>query len=395
MNTMKYNLLLLALLTLSANSLAAQGIEFFHGSWEEALEKAKAEEKVIFVDAYAEWCGPCKMMARNVFPNKKVGDFYNRHFINMKIDMEKGMGLEFRKKYPVSAFPTLFFIDGKGELVQKAKGAKKADGLIELGQRVLEKADKSEEYAKQYKAGERDPAFVYKYVKALNRAGKSSLRVANEYFDTEPDLSTAFNLRFLHEAAIEADSKLFSMMTERREAIEAIVGKAAFQRKVYDACKATAAKAGEFNSEFLLEEAQDKMKAHYPDRAKAFKLETNAAFYLSQGQAEDYAKACKKYAKKVLDDDAAALYELATEMVKNFKGQPDVMEEAQDIAEAASEEGNNYKYDVTYAEILRLNGEPQEALEVAQRAMQKAQKKGPLAVRSVQYIIDQIEKQIH
>lgn len=395
MNTMKYNLLLLALLTLSANILAAQGIEFFHGSWEEALEKAKAEEKVIFVDAYAEWCGPCKMMARNVFPNEKVGDFYNRHFINMKIDMEKGMGLEFRKKYPVSAFPTLFFIDGKGELVQKAKGAKKADGLIELGQRVLEKADKSEEYAKQYKAGERDPAFVYKYVKALNRAGKSSLRVANEYFDTEPDLSTAFNLRFLHEAATEADSKLFSMMTERRGAIEEIVGKAAFQRKVYDACKATAAKAGEFNSEFLLEEAQDKMKEHYPDRAKAFKLETDAAFYLSQGQAEAYAKACKKYAKKVLDDDAAALYELATEMVKNFKEQPDVMEEAQDIAEAASEEGNNYKYDVTYAEILRLNGEPQEALKVAQRAMQKAQKKGPLAVRSVQYIIDQIEKQIH
>lgn len=335
------------------------------------------------------------MMARNVFPNEKVGDFYNRHFINMKIDMEKGMGLEFRKKYPVSAFPTLFFIDGKGELVQKAKGAKKADGLIELGQRVLEKADKSEEYAKQYKAGERDPAFVYKYVKALNRAGKSSLRVANEYFDTEPDLSTAFNLRFLHEAATEADSKLFSMMTERRGAIEEIVGKAAFQRKVYDACKATAAKAGEFNSEFLLEEAQDKMKEHYPDRAKAFKLETDAAFYLSQGQAEAYAKACKKYAKKVLDDDAAALYELATEMVKNFKEQPDVMEEAQDIAEAASEEGNNYKYDVTYAEILRLNGEPQEALKVAQRAMQKAQKKGPLAVRSVQYIIDQIEKQIH
>ena len=391
---MKYNVLLL-LFTLGSAALTAQGIDFFHGSWQEALDKAKAEEKVIFVDAYAEWCGPCKMMARNVFPNEKVGAFYNRHFINMKIDMEKGMGLEFRKKYPVSAFPTLFFINGKGELVQKAKGAKKVDGLIELGKRVLEKTDKSKEYAKAYKAGERDPAFVYKYVKALNRAGKSSLRVSNEYFDTDPDLSTEFNLRFLYEAATEADSKLFTMMTERRDAIEPIVGRPAFQQKVYEACKATAAKAGEFNSEFLLREAQDKMKAHYRKQAKAFALETDAAYYLSQDQPEDYAKACKKYAKKVLDDDAAALYDLTTTMVKHFKDHQGVMDEAEDIAEAAVKAGDNYKHDVAYAEILRLNGDPEKALQIARRAMKKAQREGPLAVRSVQYIIDQIEKQIH
>jgi thiol-disulfide isomerase/thioredoxin len=388
---MKHIASLTALLLLSGAALMAQGIEFFHGTWEEALEKAKAEEKVIFVDAYAEWCGPCKRMASTVFPDEKVGAFYNRHFINMKIDMEKGMGLEFRKKFPVSAYPTLFFIDGEEELVQQSRGAKAVDGLIELGQRVLEKADNSEEYAKEYEAGERDPEFVYKYVKALNRTGKSSLRVANEYFDTDPDLSTEFNLRFLFEAATEADSKLFTMMTDRRDAIELLVGKAAFDQKVYEACKATANKAAEFKSEFLLEEAQSKMKDHYSKKADAFELETNVAYYRSQREADAYAKACKKYAKKGIDKDAEALYDLALEMVEYFKGNPDVMKEAEDIAKAATKQGGEYLHFLAYAEILRVNGKPEDALKAAEEALERAQEKGSLATRTAQKMVDLLQ----
>ena len=63
---------------------AQSGIEFFHGSWDEALELAKKEHKAIFMDAYAEWCGPCKRMAKNIFTQKEVGDFFNKHFINVK-----------------------------------------------------------------------------------------------------------------------------------------------------------------------------------------------------------------------------------------------------------------------------------------------------------------------
>ena len=81
--------ILVMLMVLFVSQGFSQGIEFFHGSWEEALEEAKKQEKVIFIDAFATWCGPCKRMAREVFPNEKVGEFYNRHFINMKLDMEK------------------------------------------------------------------------------------------------------------------------------------------------------------------------------------------------------------------------------------------------------------------------------------------------------------------
>ena len=75
-------------------SLHAQksSITFFDGSWSEALTKARTESKLIFVDAYTSWCGPCKLMSNKVFTDKKVGKFYNDNFINVKLDVEKGEG---------------------------------------------------------------------------------------------------------------------------------------------------------------------------------------------------------------------------------------------------------------------------------------------------------------
>ena len=70
----KYFLVLLILCS-TLNIAKAEGIEFFEGTFKEALDKAKLEGKIVFVDAYTTWCGPCKRMSKNVFPKKEVGDF--------------------------------------------------------------------------------------------------------------------------------------------------------------------------------------------------------------------------------------------------------------------------------------------------------------------------------
>ncbi|UFH54358.1 thioredoxin family protein [Spirosoma sp. KNUC1025] len=115
---------------------STEGILFTEASWKEILKKAKAEKKVIFLDAYASWCGPCKLLQKNVFTKKEVGDLYNGKFINVKMDMEKGEGPALSQVYPLEAYPTLLFIDGNGRLLKKVLGYHSPEELIAIGKSV-------------------------------------------------------------------------------------------------------------------------------------------------------------------------------------------------------------------------------------------------------------------
>ena len=146
---MKYFLLLTVVTALLGSALTIKGentqaaankggIDFEDITYEQALEKAKASNKLIFIDAYAVWCGPCKWMSANTFTDKSVGDFYNDNFINLKIDMEKGEGPELSRKLQVTAYPTLFFINKEGEIVKRVLGAKPPKEFLKIGKSLLE-----------------------------------------------------------------------------------------------------------------------------------------------------------------------------------------------------------------------------------------------------------------
>ncbi|MDE5612365.1 MAG: thioredoxin domain-containing protein, partial [Odoribacter sp.] len=77
---------------LLCSGIAFAQTNFQELSLEEACKKAKAENKPVFLDCYTSWCGPCKMMANNVFTLKEAGDYFNQNFVCVKTDMEKGDG---------------------------------------------------------------------------------------------------------------------------------------------------------------------------------------------------------------------------------------------------------------------------------------------------------------
>jgi thiol:disulfide interchange protein len=115
------------------------GVQFVEETFEKALAQAGKEKKILFVDAYATWCGPCKAMSRNVFPNKEVGDYYNANFVSVKIDWESRVGNRLQGKYPIRAYPSLLFIAADGKLLHRAEGYYDAQELVTLGKSVVEK----------------------------------------------------------------------------------------------------------------------------------------------------------------------------------------------------------------------------------------------------------------
>ena len=94
---------LLFILFLSTYKLSARdiekGIDFQSGSWQQVLDLAKTENKLIFLDLYASWCGPCKALKANTFPDASLGKFFNENFISYAADAEKGFGIELARLY--------------------------------------------------------------------------------------------------------------------------------------------------------------------------------------------------------------------------------------------------------------------------------------------------------
>lgn len=113
------------------------GIIFFKGTWTESLQAAKAEDKFIFLHVYATWCAPCKELKNKTFKDSDVGEYFNKNFINVRIDAEKDEGREIARKYQVTSYPTLFIVDYKGNRVAKTTGFMKPRILINFGRRVI------------------------------------------------------------------------------------------------------------------------------------------------------------------------------------------------------------------------------------------------------------------
>ncbi len=357
-----------ALFTLLTGAVGAQGIDFFHGTWPDAVAKAKAEGKLIFVDAYAEWCGPCKKMARTVFTDAKVGEYFNSNFIALKIDMEKEENAEFVGKYPVSAYPTLLFINAEGKIALKQVGAMEVEGLLGFGKKALASQNDGIDYETEYAEGKRDPEFLYKYVRWLNRNDKPSLKVTNEYLATQQDLTTPLNLRFILEGATEADSRVFGLLVKYRTQIAAAEGAAQVDRRMEQACKNTVRKAVEFKEMGLLQEAKQKMAELRPDKAEAFAYEADTRYYAAVKDAGAFLKSVRNYQKNTVKNNAVKLNELAVDITKAFPNDPKVLEQAAKWAEMAIDNGGLAEYHFTAARIYNRQGNKAKARAAAQKA---------------------------
>lgn len=365
--------------------LNGQGIDFFHGTFNEALEEAEGSGKMIFIDAYASWCGPCKRMAKQVFPLPEVGEVYNKNFVNLKIDMEKGEGLKLRKKLPVSAYPTFFFLDSKGKIVHQVKGGRSPEGFIKLALTAIQKNDNSAEYAEMYENGKRDFNTVYNYVKALNKAGKQSLKISNDYLNSQSDLNTDDNLRFILEACIEADSRIFDLLVEKRKAIENIANPEDVEQKIQLACKNTLEKAVSYNSKELLDEAKMKCKAHVKEGGDKFAFKADLVFFGAQKEEKNYLKSAKSYVKKIVKNSALDLDALSKDIFLHFDGKSEAMKYAETLSEKACENGGMPAYYYTYAQVLNKNKNLDKALEVLDRGISIAREQGDSAKDLINY----------
>ncbi|MFZ1704523.1 MAG: thioredoxin family protein [Saprospiraceae bacterium] len=371
MRPLKYVLLLLLFPFFSFG----QGIEFFEGTWKEAMAKAKAENKLLFVDSYTTWCGPCIRMAKNVFTLEKVGNFFNQNFINLKLDMEKEDGISFGHKYPVKAYPTLFFLNGDGKVIKKITGGQQPDGLISQGENALKSNDQSGQYVEQYEAGNREYSLVFDYVKALNMAGKPSLKISNDYLSSNPEITEEQKLLFIFEAVVEADSRLFTLLTDEKAKILPLVGQDSYDQKIKKACETTVEKAIQFEVPSLVDEAVQKMKENVPSSSEAFEWKSKYQYSKTFRDEKAFIKAYRGTVKMDSKNEEV-LKTVAKDIISSFPENKEMLKDAVTYAEKVYEIKSDQESLNFLCHVLMIVGDIKTAVKHVNEAKENAVKKG-------------------
>lgn len=218
------------------DALAKMSIQFTEGTWKEILALAAKENKPIFVDCYTVWCGPCKQMAAQVFTDPMVAEYFNSTFINVKVDMEKGEGIDLKNHYEVRAFPTFLYLDPKGNVISRIVGSMPAADFVKASKKGMSESGLAA-MNKRYASGERSEKFILEYLTVLEEAylQKEAQAVVVEYFSNFDfsALKEKKNWDLFAKYIEDANSDVFKYVHANRPEFYALYGKEEVARKLF------------------------------------------------------------------------------------------------------------------------------------------------------------------
>lgn len=126
------------LLALGAGAAQAQ-VKFVNKTPDAVRQLAVEQHKLVFIDLYASWCPPCRMMERQVFSREDVGKFMDKHFVAAKYDTDQPTGKELMKKYGSGSIPLYLVFDTEGNLLGGIRGATDAETFMKNLQGIVDK----------------------------------------------------------------------------------------------------------------------------------------------------------------------------------------------------------------------------------------------------------------
>ena len=222
------SLIYLTISLMASTQSFSQGINFLQDDWQNVLIQAKAQKKLIFVDVYTTWCGPCKEMDKRTFTEPSVGEKFNTTFINYKVDAEKGFGVTLAKRYNITSYPTCLFVDPTENLIYKQEGLLRAPDLLKEAEMVIHnQANSKPLYTldKLYEDGRRDTEFLNEYIAIRSLYDRIDNRdLFEEYVKSLPPIqhSSDKTLRIIVNNGFKIDGMAFEVLLKFREKAESL-----------------------------------------------------------------------------------------------------------------------------------------------------------------------------
>lgn len=218
-------------LLFSQTSVSDKGIKWAEGlNWQQVKAKAKKENKYIFVDCFTTWCKPCKEMEMKVYTVDSVGDFFNKGFISVKLQMDATTNDNAEVKswyktanemgsiYRIAAYPSYLFFAPNGEAVSKEIGYKDPGNFIQVARNAMDPSKQYLVLLKKYKQGQLDHAGTVSLIKMAQQMGDTAdyRQILNSYYSylrkqKKEKLYTKENIEFVASTLTKSNQLLFDM----------------------------------------------------------------------------------------------------------------------------------------------------------------------------------------
>jgi len=359
------------LLVESSNHFAQTGIKFLNAEFGEVLALAELEGKLVFVDAYTDWCGPCKKMDKEVFSQKEVGNFYNANFLSVKINMEKGEGIALAEEYFIFAYPSLLFVNYDGTVAHRYAGFQDKKGMLALGGQALDEGNNLEALNQQYKAGERSPDFLLQYLQASFQGGDGNhVKILEDYLATQTDWNTPENKELIFNLLDHPNSKLFDHLVQNKAAYQAVYGASTVTNKIQTLVYESLSKGTT-----KLADADQLFSRAYPKDAKKLAAHYKMVYYQQKEDGKGYADAAIAYVKNFpnigleeLNDISWGFYDIVEEKK--------ALKKALKWAKKSVQKDNSYLNNDTLSSLYHKIGKSKKAIKVANKAIAIAKLSG-------------------
>jgi thiol-disulfide isomerase/thioredoxin len=373
-----------------------RSINFITKPWDEVLQMSKDQNKMIFMDAFATWCSPCKWMSANIFTNDTVADYYNDKFICVQIDMEKGEGLSLRKNYGVVAYPTLLFINADGVAVHRHVGAsRKVKDYIDLAENALDSTEQLLTYLTAFNSqtlpSEKMPTFFVRLKDAYIPTGP----VFNQYFGrlSEKDKLSRSTWEMIKKYTDDLNSPVISY----------VIGNETDYNRLYTGDSVFTTIAGLFSDKMIRKLRKtalpadsfalmksDFRKRGYSQTSKLFFI-ADLTYYQYNADTQAFLALAYEDTDKYNLNDPYILNNIAVYVSQNSTD-PEFIRKAVKWSKHSIELDNSANNNLTCANLLSLTGNRAEALQYAKAALQLA-KAANMSTKVFEEAVQNLEQQ--
>lgn len=387
------NYLLFIFAVLFSSQLYAEGVKFETIPWEKAIQKAQDKNKLIFVDAYTDWCGWCEVMEEKTFSNSVISDFMEKHFFSLRYDMEQGEGKRLAMKYSISSFPTFLIFDKDGKLVYKTSGFSPPKDFII----ILEEAIDPESW-ESAPGISNDLELPYPdfYKAAFAKSGTDERKfpdssTVHEYLQKNTDWFDELN--WLVIKRFKTNKKVNDFFLENMEKYGELYFSADVRSKMYHILYQMLIEAVEMESEEKLDEILSLINKHDKERKEQNIIFYQSRFYEYTENWSGLSKKIEEYIEKNGYENTRRINEDCWKLYENTED-PEIIAKAAYWMEEVTKIDPQWAYLDTYAALLYKKGDFEKAKVAALQAIKKGKEEDKTRVSETEELLRKIEDKL-